>query len=93
MRLTAIEPSDTGHDLRTFHCRECSRVQRHVIKSAVTEAWLAPKRQTTDSASASVADRLDRLIEPLDEIELAALLRVVERRVLHIGDEFVHCHV
>lgn len=47
MRLTAIEPSDTGHDLRTFHCRECSRVERHVIDSAVTEAWLASKRQAT----------------------------------------------
>jgi hypothetical protein len=44
MRLTAIEPSNTGHDLRTFHCQQCNRVQRHIIESAATEAWLAPKR-------------------------------------------------
>ena len=44
MRLTAIEPSDVGHDLRTFTCPECRRVQRHVIESAVTEAWLDQKR-------------------------------------------------
>jgi hypothetical protein len=42
MRLTAIEPSDTGQDLRTFHCQQCKRVERHVIESAVTEAWRAP---------------------------------------------------
>jgi hypothetical protein len=47
MRLTAIEPSNTGHDLRTFHCPQCKRVQRHVIESAVTEAWLAPKQKAT----------------------------------------------
>jgi hypothetical protein len=42
MRLAAIEPSDTGHDLRTYNCPRCKRVQRHVIESSVTEAWLAP---------------------------------------------------
>jgi hypothetical protein len=44
MRLTAIEPSDTGQDLRTFACPQCKRIQRHVIESTVTEAWLEPKR-------------------------------------------------
>ena len=44
MKLMAIEPSNVGQDLRTFHCRHCTRVQRHLIASAVTEAWLAPKR-------------------------------------------------
>jgi hypothetical protein len=44
MKLTAIEPSNTGHDLRTFNCPLCKRVQRHVIESAVTEAWLEPQR-------------------------------------------------
>jgi tRNA(Ile2) C34 agmatinyltransferase TiaS len=44
MKLTAIEPSSTGQDLRTFTCPECKRVQRHVIESAVTEAWVAPKQ-------------------------------------------------
>jgi hypothetical protein len=43
MKLTAIEPSNTGQDLRTFTCPQCKRVQRHVIESAVTEAWLGPK--------------------------------------------------
>jgi hypothetical protein len=40
MKLSAIEPSSTGHDLRTFTCPQCRRVQRHLIESAVTEAWL-----------------------------------------------------
>jgi hypothetical protein len=47
MRLIAIEPSalgQVGQDLRTFACPYCQRTQRHVIESAVTEAWLAPKR-------------------------------------------------
>jgi hypothetical protein len=45
MRLTAIEPSTfLGQDLRTFACPQCKRVQRHIIESSVTEAWVAPKR-------------------------------------------------
>jgi tRNA(Ile2) C34 agmatinyltransferase TiaS len=44
MKLTAIEPSSTGQDLRTFSCPQCKRVQRHVIESAVTEAWLVQHR-------------------------------------------------
>jgi hypothetical protein len=43
MKLKAIEPSDASRDLRTFACPQCQRVQRHVIESAVTEAWLEPK--------------------------------------------------
>jgi hypothetical protein len=43
MKLSAIEPSSTGRDLRTFTCPNCSRVQRHIIDSAVTQAWLKPK--------------------------------------------------
>jgi hypothetical protein len=42
MKLAAIEPRDTGLDLRTYNCPRCKRVQRHVIESAVSEAWLAP---------------------------------------------------
>jgi hypothetical protein len=38
MKLTAIEPSAPGQDLRTFTCPKCKRVQRHVIESTVTEA-------------------------------------------------------
>jgi hypothetical protein len=44
MRLTVIEPSMWGQDLRTFACPSCKRVQQHTIESAVTEAWLATKR-------------------------------------------------
>jgi len=44
MKLTAIEPGNPGHDLRTFSCTQCTRIQRHVIESTVTEAWLEPKR-------------------------------------------------
>jgi hypothetical protein len=45
MKLSAIEPSDTGQDLRTFTCPACKRVQRHIIESTVTEAWLEPRRR------------------------------------------------
>jgi hypothetical protein len=44
MKLKAIEPSDGGKDLRTFGCPACKRVERHIIESAVTEAWLEPRR-------------------------------------------------
>jgi hypothetical protein len=44
MKLTAIEPSALGQDLRTFACPQCARVERHIIASAVTEAWLAPRK-------------------------------------------------
>jgi hypothetical protein len=47
MKLSAIEPSSTGQDLRTFTCPECKRVERHIIESAVTEAWLAPRQSVT----------------------------------------------
>jgi hypothetical protein len=47
MGLAAIEPSALGHDLRTFACPQCKRIQRHIIESAVTEAWLEPKRPVT----------------------------------------------
>jgi len=44
MKLIAIEPSSVGQDLRTFACARCDKVQRHIIESVVTEAWLAPKK-------------------------------------------------
>jgi hypothetical protein len=44
MKLSAIEPSSMGRDLRTFTCPHCRRVQRHIIESTVTEAWLALKQ-------------------------------------------------
>jgi hypothetical protein len=45
MKLRAIEPSSTGQDLRTFSCPQCKRVQRHLIDSTVTEAWLDSQHQ------------------------------------------------
>jgi hypothetical protein len=44
MKLTAIEPSNTGQDLRTYGCPQCNRSERHIMDSAVTEAWRAPKK-------------------------------------------------
>jgi hypothetical protein len=41
MKLAAIEPSMWGQDLRTLSCPRCKSVQRHIIDSAVTEAWPA----------------------------------------------------
>jgi hypothetical protein len=43
MKLTAVEPGALGQDLRTFTCAKCKRVQRHLIDSTVTEAWLEPQ--------------------------------------------------
>jgi hypothetical protein len=43
MKLTVIEPSMWGQDLRTFACPQCNRSEQHFIESAVTEAWLAAK--------------------------------------------------
>ena len=40
--LSVIEPSMWGQDLRTIACPQCKIVQRHIIESAVTEAWVAP---------------------------------------------------
>jgi hypothetical protein len=43
MKLTAIEPSALGQDLRTFTCPHRRRVPRHIIDNTVTEAWLKPR--------------------------------------------------
>jgi hypothetical protein len=40
MNLTAIDPGDSGQDLRTFSCRQCKTIEQRIIESAVTEAWL-----------------------------------------------------
>jgi hypothetical protein len=54
MKLSAIEPSSAGQDLRTFTCPKCKRVQVHVIESAVTEAWPAPQRANKDRREKAV---------------------------------------
>jgi hypothetical protein len=51
MKLAAIEPGALGQDLRTFTCPECKGVQRHVIESSVTEAWIAPKQDLATQVS------------------------------------------
>jgi hypothetical protein len=60
MKLSAIEPSYTGRDLRTFTCPNCARVQRHIIESAVTEAWLEPKRATKVRQRKAVKREVDK---------------------------------
>jgi hypothetical protein len=44
MKFSAIEPSYTGRDLRTFVCPKCARIQRHIIESALTQPRLDPER-------------------------------------------------
>jgi hypothetical protein len=44
MKLSAIEPGYTDHDLRTFVCPKCKKVQRYTTKSVLTEARLDPER-------------------------------------------------
>jgi hypothetical protein len=50
LTLTAIEPGASGQDRRTFTCPTCKRVQRHLIDSAVTEAWLQPRPPRSGNA-------------------------------------------
>jgi hypothetical protein len=44
MKFSAIEPGYTDHDLRTFVCPKCKKVQRHANESALTETLLDPER-------------------------------------------------
>ena len=59
MKLSAIEPGSTGHDLRAFTCPICKRVQVHAIESTVTEAWLEPQRAIKDRRENAVAHEID----------------------------------
>ena len=60
MKLSAIEPSSTGQDLRTFSCPICKRVERHIIGSHVTEAWLEPQRAIKGRQEHTVTYAIDR---------------------------------
>jgi hypothetical protein len=60
MKLSAIEPSSTGQDLRTFSCPICKRVERHIIDSLVTEAWLEPQRTVKAPRASAVAHEIHR---------------------------------
>jgi hypothetical protein len=60
MKLTAIEPSDSGRDLRTFTCLHCARVQRHIIESAVIEAWVEPKRAIKIGPGKAITHAVDK---------------------------------
>ena len=64
MKLTSIEPSDTGQDLRTFACPHCKSVQQHVIESTVTEAWLEPQRAVKGHENPVTNDIHDGCIIP-----------------------------
>jgi hypothetical protein len=44
MNLSAIEPGYTDHDLRTFVCQKCKKVQRHANESALADPRLDPER-------------------------------------------------
>jgi hypothetical protein len=58
MKLSAIEPSSTGQDLRTFSCPICKRVERHIIDSLVTEAWLEPQRTVKAPRASAVTHEI-----------------------------------
>jgi hypothetical protein len=58
MTLTAIEPGGLGQDLRTFTCPKCERVERHIIDSAVTEAWLEQQGATNDRHGNAVTHKV-----------------------------------
>ncbi|SDN29728.1 hypothetical protein SAMN05444050_1208 [Afipia sp. GAS231] len=60
MKLSAIEPSSTGQDLRTFSCPICKRVERHIIESLVTEAWLEPRRTIKGRGENTITHEIDR---------------------------------
>jgi hypothetical protein len=62
MTLTAIEPSASSQDLRTFTCPKCKRVQRHIIDSAVTEAWIEPQRAIKTRNAVTHDVRVGRMI-------------------------------
>ena len=64
MKLSVIEPSMWGQDPRTFACPHRKRIQQHIIESAVTEAWVAPKklgRLSWRPLKSLAADRRPRL--------------------------------
>jgi hypothetical protein len=63
MRLTVIEPSMWGQDVRSFACPQCSSSEQRFIESAVTEAWLAPSETTAqlwNSCSLAGIEAADR---------------------------------
>jgi hypothetical protein len=60
MKLSAIEPNYSGRDLRTFTCPNCARVQRHIIESAMTEAWREPKHATKVRQRKAVTHEIDK---------------------------------
>jgi len=62
MRLTAVEPSDSKQDLRTFTCPYCKREQRHIIAGAATEAPLDPKRVISKAKAVTYVIHEGRLV-------------------------------
>jgi hypothetical protein len=71
MRLTVIEPSMWGQDVRSFACPQCSSSEQRFIESAVTEAWLAPARPRLNFGTPV---RLLGLKQPIEKPRAAAFL-------------------
>jgi hypothetical protein len=109
-KLTAIEPGAPGQDLRsqdlrsqdlrsqdlrTFTCPRCNRVQRHIIDSAVSEAWLAPTEWSACNASGAMdqsyfreqADRCRRLArDSTDPVLMVSLRRLADEHQMRADE-------
>src|ERR1700726_767994 len=94
-KLTAIEPGAPGQDLRTFTCPRCNRVQRYIIDSAVSEAWLAPTEWSACNASGAMdqsyfreqADRCRRLArDSTDPVLMVSLRRLANQHQIRADE-------
>jgi transcription elongation factor Elf1 len=99
-KLTAIEPGAPGQDLRsqdlrTFTCPRCNRVQRYIIDSAVSEAWLAPTEWSACNASGEMdqsyfreqADRCRRLArDSTDPVLMVSLRRLADEHQMRADE-------
>src|ERR1700736_4653249 len=82
-------------DLRTFTCPRCNRVQRHIIDSAVSEAWLAPTEWSACNASGAMdqpyfreqADRCRRLArDSTDPVLMVSLRRLADEHQMRADE-------
>ena len=109
-KLTAIEPGAPGQDLRsqdlrsqdlrsqdlrTFTCPRCNRVQRYIIDSAVSEAWLAPTEWSACNASGAMdqsyfreqADRCRRLArDSTNPVLMVSLRRLADEHQMRADE-------
>jgi hypothetical protein len=84
-----------SQDLRTFTCPRCNRVQRHIIDSAVSEAWLAPTEWSACNASGAMdqsyfreqADRCRRLArDSTDPVLMVSLRRLADEHQMRADE-------